>query len=144
MGLVNTCLIKPNVLYGNAVFKALQSCYLFLFLYIHEYEFREGSKILSQPEDRITILMFSLILSLNYLLIPLGVESNTHPFFYSAVPAISCMCLVMLNGYWNVSTKMQPKGHEKTVINDFQRAKNYLGKACCFEFLNSHCGKSTF
>lgn len=136
-------MIKPNALYGNVVFRALQSRYLFLFLYIRAYEFRKGSKILSQPEDRITILMFSVILSLNCLLIPLAVKSNTHPF-YTAVAAIRCMLLFMLNGYWNVSTKMQPKGHEKTVTNDFQRAQNYLWKACSFEFLSSHCGKSTF
>lgn len=142
LGLINTCMIKPNALYGNVVFRALQSRYLLLFLYIHAYEFR-GSKILSQPEDRITILMFSVILSLNCLLIPLAVKSNTHPF-YTAVAAIRCMLLFMLKEYWNVSTKMQPKGQEKTVTNDFQRAQNYLWKACSFEFLSSHCGKSTF
>ena len=80
LGLINTSVIKANVLYGNLASRALRSCYLLLFLYIHAYEFREGSKILSRPEDRITIPMSSAILSVNCLLILLGVKRNTHPF----------------------------------------------------------------
>lgn len=87
LGLINTGVIKANVLYGNLAFRALQSRYLSLFLYIHAYEFRVGSKILSRPEDRITMLMSLLILSVKCLLILLGVKRNTHPF-YTSVPAI--------------------------------------------------------
>lgn len=81
LGLINTSVIKANALYGNLAFRALQSCYLLLFLYIHAYEFREGSKILSRPEDRIMMPMSLAILSVNCLLILLGVKRNTHPFY---------------------------------------------------------------
>lgn len=127
-------IFQPIALYGNIVFRALLSRYLLLFPYINAYEFIEASKILSEPEYRIRILMFSVILSLNCLLIPLAAKSNTHPF-HSAVAAIRCMLLVMLKGYWNVSTKMKPKGHEKTVRNDLQRALNYLWKRALLNFL---------
>lgn len=80
LGLINTSMIKANTLYGNLVFRALQSRYLLRFLYIHAYEFSKGSKMLSRPEDRIMTLMSSTILSVNCLLIPLRVKRNTHPF----------------------------------------------------------------
>lgn len=133
LGLIN----KDNVLYGNPVFRALQSCYLLLFLYIHAYEFREGSKILSWPEDRITMLMSLAILSVNCLLILLGVKRNTHPF-YTTVPAISCKLLVMLTWHWNVSTSMQPKRHQKT-NHTFLKSSKLSWRSMLFEFLNSHC-----
>lgn len=130
LGLINTRMIKAHAPYGNLVFRALQSCYLWLFLYIHAYEFRNGSKILSRPEDRITMPVSSAILSVNWLLILLGVKRNTHPF-HTTVPN-RCMLLVMLKGCWNVSTKMQPK---KNSHKWFLKSSDYLWKAC--SFLNS-------
>lgn len=88
------CMIKPDALYVNVVFRALLSRYLLLFLYIHAYEFRETSKILRESEYRIRILMFSVILSLNCLLIPLAPKSNTHSF-HSDVAAITSIIITI-------------------------------------------------
>lgn len=115
LGLTNTFMIKVNSLYGNVVFRALHFHYLLLFLYIHAYEFYDGSKILNQTENRVPILMFSVILSVNCLLIPLQAKSSSHPFNI-AVPSIWCMLLVVLKGCWNVSIRMQPKGVEITLL----------------------------
>lgn len=76
--------------------------------------------------------MFSVILSLNCLLIP--PKSNTHPF-HSAVAAIRCMLLVMLKGYWNVSTDCQKW---------FTKSLELSLKTCSFEFLSSQRRKSIF
>lgn len=129
-GLINTRVIKANALYGNLVFRALQSCYLWLFPYIHAYEFRNGSKIPSWPEDRIKTPMSSAILSVNCLLIPLGVKRNTHTF-YTTVPN-RCMLLVMLKG----SDMSQQRCTLKGIKNShkwFVKSLNYLWKACSFE-----------
>lgn len=143
LGITNTFMIKVNSLYGNVVFRALRFHYLLLF-FIHSCIWiLGGSKILNQTENRVQILMFSIILSVNCLLILLQAKSNSHPFNI-AVPSIWCMLLVVLKGYWNVSMRMQPKGVEITLFNDFQRAQNYLWKPCSFGFLSSHCEIALF
>lgn len=80
LGLINTSVIKANVLYGNLAFRALQSCYLLLFLYIHAYAIQRGIKDLesTRRQDYDADVFGNLIrkLSLN----PAGSEKK-HPSF---------------------------------------------------------------
>ena len=137
LGLINTRVIKANVLYGNPAFRALQSRYLSLFLYIHAYYFREGSKILSRPEDRIKLPMSLAILSVNCLLIPLGVKRNTH-YFHTTIPAIRCVLLVMLRRLKCLNTDADLKASKGT-HKWFLKISKWSRRSVLFEFLKSHC-----